>query len=409
MPGPLMIVRHGGPPKRRALSAAARETELVVVDTRAEPALGFDVTLVAECDVESVVGVAARRGDIAGAATFVDPASPLTAAVARRLGLPGLDPEQAERLKDKRHLRRLLTAAGARRPAWTEVVDVATVDMSQLRFPCVLKPARGAYGLGIERVGSADELPLMWRRARQRVTDSLFGRMLVDPARTPWLLEEQLGGLELSIEVLAIGAAVHVLAVHEKVIEQRGSSFREVRFVTAPWRLSQVELDRIETQAAELVRVLGFDHGVGDLEARWDGAELSVLELQLCPSGGLVADMVLASHGVDLHALHARAALLGRALAAPQARRTSACAMEFLHASRAGGFAIHGLEAARRANGVIAIDVPHQRGKVVDSDAEYLGFIVASGADSDEAVRRVEAARRLLTIEACEGNAWRTD
>ncbi|MEO0651999.1 MAG: ATP-grasp domain-containing protein [Planctomycetota bacterium] len=395
----LLVLKHGGPSKARALRAAGQVANLIVVDDDPDPPKDLLCEHLDDLRIETVVEFLQRSGrEVDGVLTFVDPATARAAALARRLGLPSLDPTQARLVKDKLEMRRSLASRSFPQPHFTAVRDGTPEDLGEFRFPAVLKPSHGAYGLGITRVARAEEIRTALDEARARCATGLLGRYL-ESREDSFLLEEWIPGIELSIEVWGHPTAPQVLAIHEKTIGQVGNSFREERFVTAPWTLGPAELDLIESRAASIVHGLGFDRGIGNLEARWNGDQLMPLELQLCPAGGRVADMVLASHGLDLHALHAQAALEATPSTLALSPARCAAAMDLVHSPEPGSFRVDGIERVRACPNVVCVGIPRVEGTVVDVDSEYLGFVVAQGPTPGEAIRAAEEARGLLSIE----------
>jgi biotin carboxylase len=262
-----------------------------------------------------------------------------------------------------------------------------------------VKPVEGAYGLGVTWVTNESELTARLHKAKAELRESPFARFLSRSGPPRWMVESYLDGLELSIEVLGHPVAPQVLAVHEKVVAEREGEFREDRFLTAPAHLSRSALEQVETEAVRICRMLGFTRGVGNLEARITSRGLGVLELQTCPTGGLVADMVQASHGLNLHELHVRAYLDPQPLCLPLSRRERACVMDILHVDRPGPFRISGIEETQSCPGVKLLEILAEEGVVVAPHSEYLGFIVCEGQSPSQAVALLETARKVLRIE----------
>jgi biotin carboxylase len=399
----VLVIKHGGSSKREALAAAAKVSSVVVVDQEADADIAVPLFDVPDWSADAVVLALARhRTSPEACLTFVDPATVLTAEVADRLGGPGLPVPTALRLKDKLMMRRALRDGGNTWPRYQAVDDDAPALDSGLECPCVLKPVVGAYGLGVAGIFDETELRPKLQAARLEVLRSPMARRLAHNASSRWMAESYLQGLELSIEVLGHPDVPRIIAIHEKVVTESEGRFREDQFVTAPYRLSAAELRRVEHEAARACQLLGFVRGVGNLEARLTERGLNVIELQSCPTGGLVAGMVRQSHGVDLNELHVRSFLRREPIYADVSTQVSSCAMDILHAERPGEFRIAGIEQARRCQGVTGLQILRERGRVAAPHSEYLGFIVCEGATPDEAVDRLNQARHAILIEAVQ-------
>src|SRR5258708_6122661 len=107
----------------------ARESGWRVVAVDADPsAIGFAKADVAEAidfdDVERVIEFGRRHAIDAVVAISSDRAVPIAAAVAERLGLPGIGVETAQRMTDKAAMRLSLREHGVPQPSFAVVSEV---------------------------------------------------------------------------------------------------------------------------------------------------------------------------------------------------------------------------------------------------------------------------------------------
>jgi hypothetical protein len=126
----MLVVGSGGRLYREYLLAGAAERRAVWLLDSAEPTWQrphtVGASVVALLDrarlipdaprlVESAVRVAAER-PVTGVFSYDETLVMATAQIAERLGLPGLTVEGADRCRDKRRTREVLTAAGVAQP-----------------------------------------------------------------------------------------------------------------------------------------------------------------------------------------------------------------------------------------------------------------------------------------------------
>lgn len=90
----------------------------------------------------------------------------LAALIRERHGVPGQQPIEIARFRDKRIMKNILNAAGVRVPQWRSCRSLERVlsDANDLGFPLIFKPARGASSQGVCEVASPDELRVLCTR-----------------------------------------------------------------------------------------------------------------------------------------------------------------------------------------------------------------------------------------------------
>ena len=147
---------------------------LLVVDTNDDEAL-----------TEAVLEVHAQRrilGIMPGFEFYV----PVVAALAHRLGLPGLPVSDVDGVRDKATMHRLVREAGLRVPRAATAASGEQLDaaVAPVGFPCVLKPVDSAGSVHVSR---ADDLRQLHAAYRRMLTDERLdlgrrpdGRVLVE-------------------------------------------------------------------------------------------------------------------------------------------------------------------------------------------------------------------------------------
>ncbi len=387
--------------QRRAI-ALVRELGLrvVAVDRNAE-APGLAVAdageVVDALDVDAVTEVGRRHG-VAGVMTVSsDRAVPVVAAVAERLGLPGIGSETAHLMTHKVAMRRRLAEHGVPQPEFAAVrtLHEGRAAAERIRFPAVLKPADSSGQRGIFLLASADDLDA-----------HLHAALAASPSEEA-ILERFHEGLEVNTLLVATGGDVHLVTASDRV-RPGGPGFGVALAHLYPSTLFGDLLAEVERVAAAAVRALGLREGIAypQLLAGGDGV-VRVVEVAARIPGGQMGDLALHAVGVDLVAVAARQAL-GLEVAAEllRPRFEQPLAIRFLTAEpgplpTGTVRAVGALEKMLASPGVLQADVYIQPGETIrrpELDGDRRGYVIAVGATNVEALERAESAARLLDV-----------
>ena len=388
--------------QRRAI-LRARELGLRVVAVDRNPdALGLREADVAEpvdfTNVDAVTEVGRRHGVDGVLTVSADRAVPVVAEVAERLGLPGIGTETAHRLTHKIAMRRALADAGVPQPRFAAARDHASARAAgeTVGFPAVLKPADSGGQRGVFRLDSADDL------------DAHLHAALAESAEGETIVESFHDALELNGIAIAREGRVDVLTLSDR-LRPAGIGFGVGWIHVYPASIYADVLERAEDVAAAAVRALGLENGIAfpQLLVEDDGTVL-VVEVAARIPGGQMADLVRHAVGVDLVETALRFALgdpVPDELALPQF--VQPLAIRFLTAEpgplpTGTVTAIGSLEPVLAAEGVVQADTYLQAGETIRPvrlDGDRRGYVIAVADTSDEALRRAEAAARLLEVE----------
>jgi biotin carboxylase len=213
------------------------------------------------------------------------------------------------------------------------------------------------------------------------------------------MVEGFLEGTELTVEAIAHGGEVHVLAVSDKVKPPLRT--RVATSLNYPAALEPETLERVERIASAAVRSLGITDGPAHAEliVGHDGPVL--VELGARGGGGHVFSTVIeAVSGVD--AVRESARVLAGDEPDLRVRRRAGCVYRLLSPVDGVVRAIHGVEAARGLPGVLAVGVTRKPGDVLGGLVDSLqrsGFAVVAGRDREEAIRRADEVERTVVFD----------
>jgi biotin carboxylase len=380
--------------------ARATGHTVVAVDGDAN-AIGFAEADIAEAvdfsDVDAVTEVGRRHGVDGVVAISTDRAVPVAAAVAERLGLPGIGIETAAVMTDKGAMRARLREHGVPQPPFAVVrsLDDARSAIAAVGLPAVLKPVDSGGQRGLHRIDSYVEL-------REQLPDALehsrTGRAIV---------ERYVDGAELNAILVVRKGEARLLTLSDR-LRPPGVGFGVGWIHLFPSRLQEPLLDAAARAAVASVSALGLENGIAfpQLLVDEDG-EVAVVEVAARIPAGQMADVVRLGVGVDLVEIALLQALgdpVPDELVAP--RRQRPLAVRFLTAEpgvlptgRVVG--VHGLDEVRAAPGVLAAGVYIKPGETihpVQVDADRRGYVIATGANTYEALERAEDATQLLSV-----------
>lgn len=290
---------------------------------------------------------------------------------------------------DKLAMRELLDGSPVRSPSFVrcEKVDDVRRFWRNVNGPVILKPASGSGSRGVCLIESPGQIGAAWARC-------------LASGGLPAIAEEYVEGPEFSAETISRDGRHQVLGITEKLTTgppgfvELGHQF--------PARLPTTIARRIDEAVVALLGLVEHQWGPAHTEVRVTPAgEVVVIESQTRFGGDQIWEMVELVTGVPLGAATA-AALLGRPEPA-KAPRAGGAAIRFLGYENALVHEVAGIEEARAAAGVERVEIrvqPGQRlGPLTDSWSRQ-GYILATGADTDEATRNIEAARALVRVSS---------
>lgn len=271
-----------------------------------------DLTAVADTsDIEATARVArelaaAETEPIRGVVSFAEAAVPAVARVAAELGLPAVSERTAYLARDKYAMRQAFAADGnVPQPEFGLACDLAEARevAARIGYPLVLKPILGTGSMYVRSVADDGELAEHLEFIRRGSWAGFEADPLHVRAHQRYggavLMEQFVGGAEISVESLVVDGVTHPVAIHDKPLPT-GPTFEEV-YACTPTRLPAEVVDRLQAATAAVHRALDIRNGPTHVEFRLrDGAEPVILEAAARMGGGPIYRSVLLSTGVDM-------------------------------------------------------------------------------------------------------------
>jgi biotin carboxylase len=392
-----LLVIAAGPLQIPAIEeAAALGLRTVAVDAnlRAPGMALADARHVVDILDGVAVTAIARTERVDGVMTLCTDAPVRTvAAVAAALGLSALSPEAAANATDKRRMRKALLASEAPVPRFSEVESIAAAleAAEALAYPVALKIACSSGSRGVYRVDTPDDLLKRFVQAREYQPHGAL------------LLEEWMGGPEVSVEGVCCGGQVHVIQVTDKLLFP--GAFPVEAGHSQPSQLSEATVVQIQAATEAGVRALGLNQCAFHAELKITREGPKIVEIGARLGGDRIAThLTPLSTGVNL----VRAAILIAVGQDPNIVPSMArgSAVRYFRASGCGTIErVEGLEDIPSLPGLELLYAASERdGRLrpgfvigeIRSSLDRYGHVVFSGDSAVQASERAEQAASMV-------------
>jgi biotin carboxylase len=399
----LLIVSGG----IEAADAALRAKELglyVVVSDRDVAAPGFahsDSRLIADVYSPDETAAAAERFNrkirkIDGVICVAADAPATVAAVAERLGLPGISREVARLASDKLAMKERFLAAGVPIPWFSPVATVQALQRIAIERGAnlVIKPVDSRGSRGVQRVAQVTDIGKAFALARQH---SPTQRVMV---------EEYLDGPQVSTESIVIGGRCHTPGFSDRNYEhlERYAPYFIENGGDLPSHLEPEIQEKVKAVVADAAAALGVTDGTvkGDIVVH--NGEPYVIELAARLSGGFFCTREIPLNtGVDFIGAAIRQAL-GEAVAADELVPTRSMSVVQRYAFPKPGRVIRiaGAEDARTVPGIEDVVVTANPGDVIPPAGDKrpsAAMVLATGSSHEAALDAANDALSRIRIE----------
>ncbi|MEM9380761.1 MAG: hypothetical protein AAGB93_12485 [Planctomycetota bacterium] len=350
---------------------------------------------VADChDVDGLTQAVrriARRtgGRIDALIGILEPLQEPLALVRERLGIRGMDAEEARRFRDKAHMKDALRAADLPCARHHLAEDAGSaMAFARETLPLVAKPPAGAGAKDTFRVDELADL------------ESWLRRVPPSPDR-PLLLEEFVQGREFSFDSVSVGGKHVFHSISEY-------SPTPLQVMESPWIQWTVLLPReidgpdyadILSAGPRVLDVLGMHSGVTHMEwfRRHDGS-IAISEVAARPPGAQFSSLISWAHGIDFYRAWAEVAVFDR-FEVPERRFAAGAA--YLRGQGEGRVArVHGIERAREELGDLVVEAKLPRpGQPKASSYEGEGYVVLRHPDTAVVRDGLQRLVRILQVE----------
>ena len=308
------------------------------------------------------------------------------AAATTLLGLPGISMDTAIKSTDKGEMIKAFKLHQVESP-WYYIIDEVEglkKILSEISFPCILKPTDNAGSRGVTLVNSEEELLQAYQYS---VGQSRGGQVI---------LEEYMTGPEVSVEVMVVDDEPHILAVTDKLTT--GAPFFVELGHNQPSLLPTEDVEKIKDLARRAVRSVGINCGPAHVEIKLTPEGPKMVELGARMGGDCITThLVPLSTGIDMIK-----ATIDVALNIKPSIESTLCkgsAIRFIQGPVGVIKDIKGVENAQVIEGVKEVTLTKFAGDEVTeihSSLDRCGFVIAQADDAEAAITLCERAKERI-------------
>ncbi len=376
----------------------AKQLGLQVVAVDMDPnAIGFaesgiEKEVISTIDIPEVVK-AAKRHAIDGVMTLAsDMPMRTVAAVAKELGLVGIDDDTAFKATNKAAMRQALSEHGVPIPRFFKVSCREEYDeaVAQFENAFIVKPADNSGSRGIFLIENITDTAAIAQAYEYSRTYSRSGDVVV---------EEYMRGPEVSVETLSVDGECHIIQITDK-LTTGAPHFVEMGH-SQPTRLCSRTVEQIKWIAQAANRAVGITDGPSHTEIIVTEEGPKIVELGARLGGDCITThLVPLSTGVDMVECCIRIALGEQPDFKPKFAKGSA--IRYFEQKAGVVQRVDGVQDAEKIDGVQQVSIVHGVGESVTeitSSSARLGFVVAQAETAEKAVAVCEGAQKKITID----------
>lgn len=310
----------------------------------------------------------------------------------KELHLHGPDPDTVLRATNKEKMRRAFEQWGAPSPKSIAALtrEEALAAAAAIGGDLIVKPSRnsGSRGVTFVPVGSTHaRLIAAYQHAKAESRDHYA------------LVEQYVDGPEFSVEALVWNGRVEVLTVTDK-LTTGAPHFVEMGH-SQPTTLAPTQAAEVCRAAVLGIRALGLNWCAAHAEVKLPPSGPMLIEIGARLGGDFITtELVPRSTGIDMVAA-AIQLCLGEPPDLRAAHGPSAAAIRYLSVPPGRISEINGIEEARRAAGIRALEVYVSVGDsagVVNSSLARSGHVIAEGNTAAEAVSHADRSLRMIRV-----------
>ena len=374
----------------------AREMGLTVIAVDMDPAaVGFryaDICLpISTIDIPKAVEAAEKYRIDAVITLASDMPMRTVAAVAEKLGLPGIDTETAIKATDKIEMRRCLKAHNVPVPDFYEADSYESFEHAIRNFSSefIVKPADNSGSKGVYLVKD---------RFDKAEADNAYYFSKKYSRSGKIIVEEYMKGFEVSVEAFSIGKKVNILQITDK-LTTGAPHFVEMGH-SQPTQLPYNRVAQIKKITEDAVTAIGIKDCPSHTEIMITDEGPKIVELGARLGGDCITThLVPLSTGIDMVKGLIKTALGETPDILPRFSKGSA--IRYLHSKRGILRRVDGTEAAMSSKGIKEVQIVKNEGAQIEdisASGDRIGFVISQDNDAAAAVKDCEEAMKKITV-----------
>lgn len=334
----------------------------------------------------AIAAVAHERDPFDAVFSFAEYGFLSAARIAETLELPSnCQTGPVMRSRNKRIMREVMDAAGMQNIPFSRVATIGDIrSFVREHGESVVKPAEGGGSEGVYFVNPETDFERALTHALQ-------------VERNEILIEKFIPGPEYSVESMSVDGRHHILTMTEKTTTG-APYFIECGHVQ-PARLSDEVYTAVAQKVSNLLDVLGYQTGPAHTEVKLHEGTIYIIETQTRNGGDQIWELTLATTGIDLFK-ETFTTIMGLGTAAPQPT-AKAMAIRYIMAIGMTLSDVSGVDRASSAEYVCRVEMNAKIGHrypSVPSAETRIGYVLASGADAEQALANSERAAAEISL-----------
>jgi biotin carboxylase len=197
----------------------------------------------------------------------------LAAVVAKRLRLPGPEPNRILVAQHKFYARKIQRrVVPSATPRFTLIPHHPKINLP-LSFPIFVKPVKGTYSILARRVEDFDDLRsylrigllerFLYKKVTRPFNDLLRSYTSCQTDANHFLGEEVIAGMQVTVDGYAYRGKIEILGIVDSVMYPRTGAFERFEY---PSRLGSGVQERLAALARSFIRGMKFEYGLFNIE-----------------------------------------------------------------------------------------------------------------------------------------------
>lgn len=381
------------------LEAKDMGLKVIVADMNPE-AIGFKIPgvikeVISTIDAPAIVEVA-KKYRIDGIMTLAtDMPMRSVAAVAKELGIIGIDADTALKATNKAKMRAALKASGVPIPKFFKITNEEEYMKATKHFsvPFIVKPAESSGSRGVFKVFDI---------TNQRLIKEAYNYCRPFSKNGDMVVEEYMYGEEVSVETLSVDGVCHVIQITDK-LTTGAPHYVEIGH-SQPTKHSSEKAERIAEVAKAANKAIGIKNGPSHTEIIVTNEGPKIVEIGARLGGDNInTHLVPLSTGINIVECCIKIALGEKPNINPKWSKGAAIRYFKQHAGVVKN--ITGIEEAEKMPGVQQISIVHGVGEEISeitSSCARIGFVIAQDEDAETAIKDCINALRKIKVEIGE-------
>ncbi len=299
-----------------------------------------------------------------------DIAVPTVAYVAEKLGLPSIGTSVAELFTNKLRMRNHCLKNDFPTPMFEPCTDILAAKkfVDKVGLPVVVKPPANQSSRGVTIVTDANDLSRAFEFAREHSKDGLV------------LLEEYIGGIELTVEGLKLNGGGHYcLATSFKTHYAHNPAIANRLLYSHSH--PEINYDLLRKQHNRLVNSMSLPFGLTHAEYKYYEGKFYLIEIAARGGGTLLSsDVVPLMSNVDTNAILIRMALGEMIFSIEPELVNRIAVLDFLQFHPGRVSHISGVDRAKSIPGVVGLGLNFKVGDIISDpldDRARHGYVIA--------------------------------